>query len=432
MTRSIEPAYKAYTRKLPLSSKLTAEYINLHESEGSLAPIKFAQDTITNWVPKVVFTRSLADFADMSFLELTENLIVYGGPALLGQGIFRKIYSKGLNPTLKKKITDSTLDLIENKTANNKPVLAVKAALAVSALGIPLAEYSLNYVKNILTLKMFKQGDFNNIANLNKVKTENTTQQEKLKDSAKKHIKIAAGIFAGCLGFAALLATKGRTSQKLQSVCEFILAPGSKIFKKNAEKAGTVNKFFGLDFGVKTVVDKFGNEKKKLTMSKGQLMACVLVGFLGYIGAAKDRGKQNILEVVFRYPIVTSYLLVGQELLEKGYKNILREKKECKEIFDIEEENIYKNKIKMQNKEKDLIKHEMPTLSELPEIAKGLALKNGTTQQYEFEKLFKQKAKLIGVPTIFGLIVMGFFVAGYSRFFTQYRYNKEKSQIINK
>ncbi len=120
-----------------------------------------------------------------------------------------------------------------NNHPDKKTLMPVKAAIAVSALSIPLAEYALSYVKNLFTLKMFKQADFNNIANLNKEKVEKNEHQEKVRSSAKNHIKLAGGLFAGCLAFAALLATKGKNSKTLNNISEAILAPGSKFFKNN-------------------------------------------------------------------------------------------------------------------------------------------------------------------------------------------------------
>lgn len=411
------------TKKLPNTLKPIASYIKLHESEGSLAHIRFAQDTITNWVPKAVLARSLADFTDMSFLELSENVLVYYGGKFLGENLFRKLYSKKLNAGLKEKVAvraEKLLQEVEDKklkTEDVKALMPVKAALAISALAIPLTEYSLNYIKNLMTVKVFKQADFNNIANLNKDKKEDIENQKRVKASAIKHIKLAVGIFAGCLGTAALLLTKGRSSKFLQSISETILAPGNKIFKpkskdpqeiaRAAEKAKTFNKYLSIDFDSVDVKDKFGNTTKKLALSTGQLMACVLIGFVGYLGAAKDRGKQNMLEVLFRYPIVTFYVITGADLFIKGFKSILRKK------------GGYENMVGKDSSFKT------PSLNELPELAKKLAHKNGTSVEAEFNKLFKQKATIIGIPTIFSLLVMGFFVAGYSRFFTQYRYNKE-------
>ena len=87
----------------------------------------------------------------------------------------------------------------------------------------------------------------------------------------------------------------------------------------------------------------------------------------------------------------------------------------CKELFDAEAQNNGK----------------MPTLKCLEEqYAKKLEQAKGTHSEAalkaEFKKLFNQKTLLTGAPVLFGFTVMGLFVAGCSRFFTQYRFNKEK------
>jgi len=430
INRVMKPETGQYVRKLSKPAQLLAGYVGLQESAGSLAHIRFAQDTIVNWLPKVFFSRSLADFTDMSFLEIAENVLVYYGGKVLGEGVFRKPFSKKIPTHLKEKIPVSAEEILKDKKISvddKKKLLPVKTALALSAMAIPLAEYSLNFVKNLLTLKMFKQADFNNIANLNKEKKEDLNKQKQVKDSAKKHIGIATGIYAGCLALAALFLTRGKKSKALQSVSEFILAPGNKLFKpknntvdaieKATKKASIFNKYFGLDFDSTVVKDKqgndildeFGNKKRKLALSTGQLMSCVTIGFAGYMGAAKDRGKQNMLEVAFRYPIVTFYVITGADLFIKGFKSILRKKGGYEHMVGKKDDKNFK----------------APKLDDLPQLAKELAKKKGTTAEAEFKKLFKQKATIIGVPTLFSLIVMGVFVAAYSRFFTKYRYNKE-------
>ena len=456
MRNNITPKLDTFIAKLPKRFKPVASYLKLHEAQGSFAHIRFAQDTIVNWVPKVFFSRSLADFTDMSFLELTENVLVYYGGKFLGEGVFRKHYAKKIAENLKEKIPVRAEELLNNSRIHsedpkisidvkkklqedNKKLMPVKAALAISALVIPLAEYSLSYVKNLFTLKLFKQSDFNNIANLNKNIKEDAEKQKQVKESAKQHLKLAGGIFAGCLGLSALLLTRGKHSPFLQSLSEYVLAPGNKIFKpksgdskevvvKLAEKAKKFNNYFSIDFDSVDVKDKlgnpardkYGNIKKKLALSKGQIVACVLFGFLGYTGAAKDRGKQNLLEVLFRYPIVTFYVITGADLFIAGFKKILRKKGGYEEMLGGKNDKDFK----------------MPSLKELPELAKGLANKKGIGTkagiEAEFKRLFKQKATIIGVPTLFSLFVMGFFVAGYSRFFTQYRYNKEMKEMQKK
>lgn len=407
---------------------MVARFIHLQESPADLSAQRIGQELITNTVPKSIFARSFVDLCDNAFREILENIIVYLGPKFVGEKLFQKAYSKNLAKELKNEVITPASELIKNNNIHNKKLMPVKAAIAVSALVIPLAEYSLSYVKNLFTLKMFKQADFNNIANLNKNKKENSEHQEKVKQSAKKHIKIAGAIFAGCLGFATLLATRGKNDTVLNHISEAILAPGSKFFKskpgdspdaikKMAKKAKFFDQYFGLDFRSKDVTDKagnvikdaFGNPKKKLAISNGQVTACVAAGFFGYTGAAKDRGKQDYKEIMYRFPLVGFYAISGNELFTEGFKKFMKKNNKCKELFEAQTLNSDK----------------MPKLTELDAFAQKLAAKNGTTAEAEFKKLFKQKTTLIGVPVLFGFTVMGLFVAGCSRYFTQYRYNKD-------
>ena len=390
---------KNLTDSLSKTSKLISRFINLNEGEANLSTVRLGQEVATNWLPKMFFARSLADATEVTGMEFTENILVYFGPKILGENVFRKLYSKNLDKGLRELVATPAAELLKQKEVNNKKLMPIKAAIAISALAIPLTEYSLSYLKNLFTLKLFKQADFNNIANLNKNKKEDPEKQKEVKESAKKHIKLAAGLFAGCLALSALLVTRGKNSKILNSLSEAILAPGSKLFKNNEKKAATINKYFGLDFASKN---------GKLAMSNGQLTACVVVGGFGYFGAAKDRGKQNFKEVLYRFPLVGFYAITGSALLEKGYNAILKKTGKCKEIFEYETLN-----------------KKMPKLFELPELAQKLADKNKTTVEAEYKKLFKQKSTLVMAPFLFGIGFMGVFVAGVSRFFTQYRYNKE-------
>lgn len=382
---------------LPKRLQRQAKFIAMQESDAELSTLRLGQELATNLLPKAAFARSAVDLCDNGFREIFENIIVYLGPKFVGEKIFRKLYSKRLDKGLKELVAKPAAELLKEGNVNNKTLMPVKAAIAVSALAIPLAEYSLSYVKNLFTLKMFKQADFNNIANLNKDKKENSIHQQKVKKSAKNHIKLAGGLFAGCLALSALLLTKGKNSKVLSSISEAILAPGSKFFKNNSKKAEIVNKYFGLDFASKN---------GKLAMSNGQLTACVVVGGFGYFGAAKDRGKQDFKEVLYRFPLVGFYAITGSALLEKGFKKILSKKDSYKDIIN-----------------KNL---EVPKLANLGELAEAVAKKNRTTAEAEFKRLFKQKSTMVIAPFLFGIGFMGFFVAGVSRFFTQYRYNKEK------
>lgn len=378
--------------------KTAAKFVNHNEQASGLSTGRFLQDAGTCLVPKAVFARSKADLAENTFLELSENFLVYFAPALIGENIARKAFQKGLSPEAKKLVGESTEKLMNMKTPLAKKVLSIKAAIALCALFIPLTEFTLNYIKNLMTLKIFKKGNFNNIANLDK-SNEDSQQQEKVKKSAVKNIKKAVGIFAACVGLSILVAKKGTSSKFIQNLSELILQPGTKLFPKNQKAENFLNKYFSLDHNV---------EKGKLVLSKGQLTSCVLIGGAGYFGAAKDRGKQNFLETLFRFPIVGLYIITGSEPFEKRFKQLLKKAGKCKEVLG---ENL-----------------EVPTFDKLEEIAKQIAKKNNTQVKDEFKKLAKQKVLIFGIPYILSIGIMGFFVAGISNLFTKYRYNMEKKQ----
>lgn len=379
-----------------LGLKVASKIVSVQEGGAGLSNIRFIQDTATGLLPKAVFARSKADLGENTFLELSESLLVYYCPAILGEGVFRKLYSKKLPANLKSKISTPAKNLLKNNNAlDNKRLMPVKAALALSAFAIPLVEFTLNYFKNLMTLKVFKQSNFENIANLDKTKSEDKKQAEKVEKSAKNNIKRAAGVYAGCLALSALLLRKGEGSKFLQNISELIVAPGSKLFKNNQKKADFVNKYFSLDFA---------DNNGKLALSKGQLTSCVLVGGAGYFGASKDRGKQNFLETLFRFPLVGFYIICGNELLEKGFRKLLYKNGKCRELIND--------------------KFEVPALKDL----KDIALKKGGNYDEVYKRLLKQKVLIAGVPLLFGIGVMGFFIAGSSNLFTKFRYNREQNK----
>lgn len=390
---------------LPKKFKPVAKFISMQEGDTNLSHIRFVQDTFVNLFPKAIFSRSAADLSEMSLLELSESVLVYYFPKLLGENVFRKLYSKKLPENLKRHVADTLTELAANKNLNEAEIQKlkpIKAAISLSTLAVPLTEFSLNYIKNLFTLKVFNQADFNNIANLNKDKNEEIEKQKRVKKSAINHLKLAAGLFAGCLGVSALLVRGKANSKLVNSISDMILTPGNKLFSKNAKKAETFNKYFSLEFS---------NNNGVLGLSRGQLTSCVVAGAFGYLGAAKDRGKQNFLEVLFRYPLVGFYVITGSEMFEKGFKSILHKKGIFKETLS---DNL-----------------SVPKLAELGPLAEKLAKENGSHPEEMFKKLFKQKATIVAVPFLFSLGFMGMFVAGMSRFFTQYRYNQDVKKAQN-
>ena len=388
---------KILINTLPKRLKPIARFLRHQESASGLSTTRYIQDVSTCLVPKAVFSRSIEDLTENTFLETSEEALIYLSPTLLGEYIARKGFSNGLTKDLKKEVAETGVELLKkgNKSVNKK-VIPVKAAIALAATAIPLTEYSLNYIKNLMTLKLFNKSDFKNIASLETNK-EDKIQQEKVKQSAKKHIIGAASVYAGLLGLAGLIATKGKNSKILQKISEFIVAPGNKIFSKNEKAKNFVNKYFNMDFNK--------SPKGKLVLSKGQLTTCVLVGGCGYFGASADRGKENLKETATRFPLVALYVITGSELVEKGFKGFLHKFGKCKEVM---------------NDKKEVVPFE-----KLGDLANKIAKEKGTTVEEEFKSLVKQKGLIFGLPYLFALGVMGFFVSGMTVRATKKRYEKE-------
>lgn len=381
---------------LPLPLKLAGKFIAHNESASGLSTSRFIQDTATQLVPKAAFSRSKADLFENTFLETAESAIVYFLPQVLGEKIFRRIFSTKLN-SKQKALVGKSYEIIKNSRDKNI-IVPVKAAIALTSLIIPILVFTLNYFKNLLTIKTFKQSDFVNIASLDK-KDEDKNKINKVKKSAYKNLTRAFIASALSVLGAILLVKKGNKSKKLMEICEFILSPGDKISKNNKKIKDFVNKYFCIDYT---------NEKGKLNLSKGQLTSCVLIGGLGYFGAAYDRGKENFMETLFRYPIVGLYVISGSELFENGFKRILKKTGKCRETI--------KNNL-------DVVKFD-----ELNKLAKNLADKNNTDIKSEYKKLIKQKSLITLIPFIFSIGIMGFFVCAITNLSTKLRYKKEKQK----
>lgn len=393
---------KILINSLPKKLKPVARFLRHQESASGLSTTRYIQDVSTCLIPKAVFSRSIEDLTENTFLETSEEALIYLSPTILGQYVARKAFSKGLPNNLKNDVAETGVNLLKKaennilQKENNKKILPVKAGIALAATAIPLTEFSLNYIKNLMTLKLFNKSDFKNIASLEN-NQEDKAQQEKVKQSAKKHILGAAGIYAGLLGFAGLLATRGKNSKVLQKISEFIIAPGNKLFPKQEKAKNFVNKYFNIDFNK--------SPKGKLVLSKGQLTTCVLVGGCGYFGASADRGKENLKETATRFPLVALYVITGSELVEKGFKNFLNKRGKCRDILNDKKETV--------------------PFEKLGDLAEKLAKEKGTTVEQEFKSLVKQKGLIFGLPYLFALGIMGFFVSGMTVRATKKRYENE-------
>ena len=157
----------------------------------------------------------------------------------------------------------------------------------------------------------------------------------------------------------------------------------------------------------------FASQNGKLCLSQGQLTTCVLVGGAGYFGASADRGKENLKETATRFPLVALYVITGSALVEKGFTKLLQKMGKCKDLIN-----------------KDL---KVPKFEELDKLAKELAQKKNANVKDVYRSLVKQKVLIKGLPYIFSIGVMGFFVAGMTVHFTKKRYENEqkKKKVIH-
>lgn len=410
-TNKNNPSFKS---KGDFGIKVAKKYLNYQEN---IAGNRFIQDTATNWFPKAIFARSVVDFADMSFLELFESGIFYFFPTAFGN-LFKKAYSKAHPENLKEiinsNISKSTEEILTNKKSKNdeatKRTISTKAAIILGCAVIPAAEYAISFAKNLFTLKFFKKSDFNNIANLNKEQIEDKKQQEKVEKNAKKNLKNFGFISLAGIVSSVVFAKYGHKSEALQKVSSLILQPGANIAnglkKIRLIKAGGLvekflKKYITPDFAG---VDKNG----KFKLSQGQLLITTVSGLFGYSAAAKDRGKLDQYEVWTRVPFVVLYTVFGSALFDKAFNHLFIKK------------NIFPNIIKKDTNNSIKI----PETKELSLLAEKIAKEKKTLPQDEFNRLLKQKALVKSIPYLFGIVFMGFFLSGITRFWTQYRYNR--------
>lgn len=416
------------------------KFIALKESPNGLSVGTFIADTTTNAGSKTVTTRSLKDWSESMLLEFGESALFYFAPVLLGESLFRPVLtyiaekSGGMTKDSSKYLVESSLNLAKNTKLKNSgtlgKILPVKAAIVLACVCIPAAEYSLSFVKNLFTLKVFKTADFTKIANLNKNKKNFKDDKEILKHNKKvekgaySHIKGAAIISAVGIGASTLMAAFGHKSKSLQKISEYILHPGSKLYsglrkiglKDSPKFKKILEKYISLDFG-KNVVNKNGKASHRLALSKGLMTASIISGVAGYLAAAYDRGtkkeKLDFWETMTRVPfVVAPYLIFGNDLLEYGWNKFLYK------FFPEKFKHIITKNIKTGELQ-------VAKVNQLHEIAKNIAkTSNGTKIAGTVEnELRKSKAIVSGAPYIFGIGIMGLALSLISRFWTQYRYN---------
>lgn len=385
------------------------------KSQENLSSTRFIQGTLTNWFPKAVLSRSFIDFSEFTFLEFLESGIFYFAAPFFGEHAFRKGMFKAVQP---KKVKDSVLkNVAQSLNEINKSNLdkglknrlkTTKGGIILACVTVPALEYALGFAKNLFTLKVFKVSDFNNVANLNKEKTENNEQQERVEKHSKAVLLKTGLLSAAGIGSGLALARFGHNSKAAVKFSEVLLEPGehiSKLLHKIGVKSEKTD-----DFLKDYLKLDFVNNDGKFALSKGQLALTCITGLFGYSSAAKDRGKLDFYEVWTRVPLVVLYTIFGSSVLDAGFKKILAKKGKFPELIKRNE-----------NGSIDAV----PTRKDLDTIANKLALKNKTNVQDELAKLIKQKSIITGVPYLFSLVAMGFTLSAVSRIWTKYRYDHQ-------
>ena len=405
------------TSNLTKRQRIIAKIIDLKEGDSGLSNSRFAQATLTNWFPKAIFSRSIADLSEVTFLEVLEGALFFYLPSIVGEYFSRRqIFSKTLPKELRQDISKPVVDIVKNNSKNAQKLIPAKAAIVLSCAAIPAAEYALSFAKNLFTLKVFKQADFTSVANLDKTKAgEDKAKQERVDKSAKEHLK-KAGIFSA-VAFAAslLLGTAGQKSKAVSKACEYFLNPGAKLYKglsklgvNNQKLERFLNKYINLDFARKS--------DGSLALGNGQLAVTVISGVFGYFGAAKDRGKLDVQEVATRVPIIAAYTIFGSTLFDEGFKKILHSDRKYPEILKFN---------------KETSEYTVASLNDIPRIARDIAGGDEKLLKAKIQELFRGKTKISMVPFFFSLGVVGALLSLVSRICTQYRYNKNLQESLN-
>ncbi len=382
------------------------------KSQENLSSTRFIQGTMTNWFPKAVLSRSLVDFCEFSFLELLESGLFYFAAPFFGEHLYKNKLFKAVQPKLlkneiTKNVSKSVRDIKKSnldKTLQNRLITA-KGGILLGCLAVPALEYSIGFAKNLFTLKVFKVSNFDNVANLNHDKKEDSAQQKRVESHSKKVLLKTGLLIPTAIAGGLALARFGHKSPIAVKLSHALLEPGeaiSKVFNIKSKKANKfLKEYLKLDF-----VDNNG----KLSLSKGQLAATCITGLFGYSSASKDRGKLDFYETWTRVPLVVLYTIFGSSILDSGFKKILANKGKFPELIKRNAEGAIAD---------------IPTRKELPAIAERLAKINKSAKDVELAKLIKQKAVITGVPYAFSLLAMGFTLSAVSRAWTKYRYNHQ-------
>lgn len=493
--------------------KFFANFTAMKESAAGASVILFIQDTMAVWLPKMMVVRSLAEGIEATFLEIVESGLFYFTAPLLAEHVFSHMMHKRLGDNVEK-LTDGSknpnyihrtdmaisMDALDKKVnldkltkefthgvgskvvgQQAKKIVALKLATILATVSVVTMEYSLSFVKNLLTLGLFKTGDFNEVANLNTGKIKNREELEATEKTRKKSIRRliqAAGVATAFMASGIYVAKKGASNKKIfnfgrkllqgfplkargifkpldgmQVAADFNYSHVLKrkstgfvqgiknIFNKKKVAPEFVKAKEGLDAGKNKLVAKFG-------LTRAQTYFIISAGGLSYLDAT--RNKLELVETAARVWLVTvPYLTIGSDMISGFQQKLfhgdiklpwaLKWLNPNKKTIDRHLEIAAKDdsgKITGYKKIPEITKMALEragvtdkVLSEPPSPLQAFKWVNSNDPKLrkagqEFWKLMLPKITSVVLPLGFGMSVAGFAVAKLNRYWTQVRYDR--------
>ncbi|MCA9806862.1 MAG: hypothetical protein KC476_02810 [Cyanobacteria bacterium HKST-UBA06] len=346
------------------------------EGAGGYALNKFIQDLGIAAVPRLTVSRSKTERAEISFIELAESLVYCYGIGGAGKYIFENLMH-GLVPKsvgLNKSVLTKSVEAIEKGAPQlARHAVSTKAGILMASVGLMAvsAQYSLHFLKNLMTHNVFKQNKFSDVVNLSHGKSV-ADDHNPVVTKAKRRIVQAVSV-----GGALILAGMGlaRFGHKLPT----------PLF--NVIKAGVKH----LDFA---------HGKKAYTLSQPLLRYVFApINVLGYIDAARDNLER--VETATRLAVVVPSLLYGQELLESAMESSV--KGSMPHLFN------------PTGSAKTLKQLATEAVGEAGSLSKAMPT---------FAKHMAAKNRIFGAPLLFSILIPGVGVALLNRAWTKYRYNR--------
>lgn len=367
----------------------------IRTAENSQSISKFTQDTLSVWAPKCAISRSWAERVEMTFLEFVESGLFYFAPALVGQHIFKKLMFNASplkkQPQLLKWLSKP---LAQAPKALQKKLLPVKAAVVIASGGILLAEYSLSFVKNLLTENLFKKSKFSDVISLSEGSIDHQ-EVTPARIKAYRRIKQSFALSAAAIAAAAFIAAKGTKIKGLQKPLQTLIKHLDFNFSKNG------------DYG----------------LNRSQMRLTIFAGVIGYHDAARD--NLELFEVFSRVAMVVApYLMFGDQLIQGAmaqhwFKGLLN--KTAKVAQPIEERTL--QKIFGPN---FFVNQWLKSGHQVKSVAEIEAL--GATQPNLAKNLLKAKQAHFYISQAIGILGVGLIVTLMSQAWTRYRFNRAQEQ----